>query len=928
MKTVLSVSLVIFGIMVSHVNAAVHEMFPQEITRGGMAMAPQAALPGTDAVRSRVVPLAQARALPAVADQAVYPFFVDAAYTTSVTRVSRGFGGAEIVEGKTEGKGVTSLTVYTPEGVRHEIHGAESGSVYVAVSLPDGTMLMQAFDPSREPSYCGNSDDGRFDMGAHREKTNPPEGIAPRTSADIAALAASGTTTEIDLMMVFDTAAAAWAQTSGGGITALAVSAVSRMNAVLLNSGVDCEIRLVNIHFPDYASNGDLALALSEISGRDSANSNIPYTRPQALADVEARRTACGADAVSLMIDTGSAYGTSGIAWCDGPAEFTFSACSVQAVNISHTMTHEIGHNFGCGHSKTQAGGNSGAAPYAAGLHFTGSDSKRYHTIMAYNNDGTYSYQPCNLFSSPLLTWKDVPAGYANDTDNACRIRERMGTLAGFRPSKTIVTLKFNVASPDETVSPAALVYLVGEPYGFLPAPSKTPASYTSGYRFAGWQTDAPGGYADITENTIASGLVTNAWPQWAVEEKAPVYVDHRRLDDSGSGLAPADAKKTIQAAVDSIGYGEIHVLEGVYAPFSTGNKWVRIRSVGGAERTFIDGGGTQRCATLGSGPMHKSSMLDGFTLRNGRSSGNGGGTLSGTINDCVFTNNYAVSHGGGAAYGDLDRCRFFNNASGNFGGGSFSGTINNSLYRMNTAVQGGGAYSGMLNNCTVIGNNATSGGSYVGGGILETSARNCIVWGNTSAGVGDNYGGKLYFAQTCSNPSPPGIGNIGDDPLFADAEGRLSHNSPCKDAGLDSYAAGGFDLDGNARKRSSAVDMGAYETQTVMSGSDTPVPYSWLDDYYAASTEAQYRSIADNDGSNNIPVWQSYVACLNPTSLTSRFTAGITFTNGAPQITCDPYRPDIRDYEVVGGATLDNAGSWGATNAASRFFRVKVLLR
>lgn len=106
-------------------------------------------------------------------------------------------------------------------------------------------------------------------------------------------------------------------------------------------------------------------------------------------------------------------------------------------------------------------------------------------------------------------------------------------------------------------------------------------------------------------------------------------------------------------------------------------------------------------------------------------------------------------------------------------------------------------------------------------------------------------------------------------------------------------------------------------------------MPYSWLDGYYSTATPVGYELIANGTGANGIPVWQSYVACLDPTNPGSRFAiTGLTFTNGVPYITCDPYRPDIRNYETVGGATLDNAGSWGAASPASRFFRMKVLLK
>jgi hypothetical protein len=63
------------------------------------------------------------------------------------------------------------------------------------------------------------------------------------------------------------------------------------------------------------------------------------------------------------------------------------------------------------------------------------------------------------------------------------------------------------------------------------------------------------------------------------------------------------------------------------------------------------------------------------------------------------------------------------------------------------------------------------------------------------------------------------GTGNIDLDPLFEDADGRLSCDSPCIDAGDNAAVPADIttDLDGNPRICSDVVDMGAYEWPVVL---------------------------------------------------------------------------------------------------------------
>ena len=110
--------------------------------------------------------------------------------------------------------------------------------------------------------------------------------------------------------------------------------------------------------------------------------------------------------------------------------------------------------------------------------------------------------------------------------------------------------------------------------------------------------------------------------------------------NDSNGGKSSTTAFVTIQKAIDSALTGdEIVVNDGTYATISTANKRVRIRSVNGAQKTIIDGGGSSRCATLGSDLLHTNTVLRGFTLQNGKAQGNlgGGGVFAGSVYNCII---------------------------------------------------------------------------------------------------------------------------------------------------------------------------------------------------------------------------------------------------------------------------------------------------
>ncbi len=159
-----------------------------------------------------------------------------------------------------------------------------------------------------------------------------------------------------------------------------------------------------------------------------------------------------------------------------------------------------------------------------------------------------------------------------------------------------------------------------------------------------------------------------------------------------------------------------------------------------------------------------------------------------------------------------------------------------------------------MVTNCTFSGNYASEGSGGMENWGSNSTVTNCILWANTSSGSADESAqiligsGTLQINYCCVQGWTGGLGgtgNIGNNPLFVDADGsdnvfgteddnlRLLGDSPCLDAGDNDAVPADitdldndgntvepipWDLDGNPRivdgnnDGSAVVDMGAYE--------------------------------------------------------------------------------------------------------------------
>ena len=328
------------------------------------------------------------------------------------------------------------------------------------------------------------------------------------------------------------------------------------------------------------------------------------------------------------------------------------------------------------------------------------------------------------------------------------------------------------------------------------------------------------------------------------------------------------------------------------------------------SNNTSFQGGGAWNCTlnhctlsgncacgsgSWGAGPWGGGAY--GSTLNNCNLSGNsavnqsdaagsiayGGGAAACTLNNCIVSGNFASgpfwpnydsTYGGGAWNCTLNNCTLMNNsANGNYGygGGAYECSLNNCAVMGNSAAgYAGGAYGCTLKSCTLAGNSVIGAGSYC-------TLINCIAYFN----VGGNYDSSCSLLYCCTTPQPTnGLGNIGDAPLFANQPGgnlRLQSNSPCINAGNNTFALAGTDLDGSPRIVGGTVDIGAYEFPSPGS----IISYAWLQQYGLPTDGSADYADPDGDGVDN---WHEWLAGSNPTS---RFSspAQLTIIRSGPNV-------------------------------------------
>ncbi len=239
-----------------------------------------------------------------------------------------------------------------------------------------------------------------------------------------------------------------------------------------------------------------------------------------------------------------------------------------------------------------------------------------------------------------------------------------------------------------------------------------------------------------------------------------------------------------------------------------------------------------------------------------------------GLINNCVFQSNISETRGGAvnASSSKLNilNSRFLGNASAENGGaiyvtGEADVFLANCLFSGNSAsIDGGAIFNAVASsnlqavNCSVVANVAGQNGGGLFNDFGTADVGNSIFWNNSDAVNGSDEAAQIFNGPSGTlsvnytlvenlTGDLGGSGNIGDDPLFVDADGaddipgtddddlHLQSGSPCIDAADNSMVLQCvLDLDSNGRfvddpdtkdsgvGKPPIVDMGSYEFGSV----------------------------------------------------------------------------------------------------------------
>jgi len=331
----------------------------------------------------------------------VMNLFDDAVYTAVFNQVDSTVSDGYLLYGSIEGIEGSFITIAIVENILSGNINTPTGTYYIRYITED-VYAVEQIQTALTP------DDSPFSE------------VPVPTTDDIQGLVGDDTGEQLDIMVVYTTAA----RSQAGGtaaIQALIANGVAYSNQAYANSGVNQRMVLVHTEeLTGYSEGTDWSAMLN----------NLTYTGGSysALDNVQTLRDTYQADVVSMVIYD-SAYQYCGLGWVNDSqfapvgsysfADYAFNVVEYRCVS-NRSLAHEVGHNLGAIHDRWVDPGDDGMYTYSHGYKIFNGTVCLYYTVMAYQN---YSGGSCSTgipyFSNPGVYYNGYATGVASGSDSA-----------------------------------------------------------------------------------------------------------------------------------------------------------------------------------------------------------------------------------------------------------------------------------------------------------------------------------------------------------------------------------------------------------------------------------------------------------------------------------------------------------------------------
>ncbi len=325
-------------------------------------------------------------------------------------------------------------------GLYHESHNK---NYYFKYNRGSNTYFMT--DKKEEHLYCSNDEVGlvlndEVQRGVHSAK------MKNVNDDDLVkgVFTSNNSNTVIDVLIAYTNNSVAWARGNQDfdSIEEVLAQAMNLSQSALDNSQVPITVRLVHTHNVDYKegfseSSGDLLRLITA----SKTSSPFGISDPEgAMDELHDLRDEYGADLVALFASLND--GSGGVAWVTsnrlGLPELAFSVNRIEQIAYGYTVVHEMGHNMGLLHSRTQP---TQKAPVTGGVFQESVGYQNFEdnvsTVMAYPFAGSSDIP---AFSNSAVTYQGIVTGFNGTTeiaDAARSLKKMKGVISSYRLTKT-----------------------------------------------------------------------------------------------------------------------------------------------------------------------------------------------------------------------------------------------------------------------------------------------------------------------------------------------------------------------------------------------------------------------------------------------------------------------------------------------------------